>query len=181
MQLQLHEPTAAFLYLHLLPPRAWWSLRALSPAWRAMLDGPLEGGGSGLLAALLEAAGPLHTANEEVSFAGVVYTAVHHGSASPLRMLLRPLAHGRWARACFAQAVAREALVQAAVSGDAASCRAILEAHGPGSPAEKCCRGLGEADAKSALEAVVQWSAFDPEGVAPQLRWEVDEVLRAVC
>merc|ERR1719291_1010492 len=167
--------------LHLLPPRAWWSLRALSAAWRSMLDGPPEGGGSGLLTALLAAAGPLRTANEEVTFAGCIYTAVHHGSAGPLRTLLGPLAMGRWARARFAQAVAREALVQAAISGDATCCRAILEAHGPGSPAEKTRKGLGQADAKIALEAVRQWSACDPDGTTPAQRGEVDEVLRAVC
>lgn len=180
MQLQLHEPTAAFMYLHLLPPRTWWRLRALSPAWRSMLDGSPEGG-PGLLAALLEAAGPLQTANEEVTFAGCVYTAVHHRSAGPLRMLLERLAMGRWARTCFAQAVAREALVQAAVSGDAPCCRAVLEAHGPGSPADKARRGLGQADTKCALEAVVQWSACDPDDVTPEQRGEVDEILKAVC
>ncbi|CAJ1353010.1 unnamed protein product [Effrenium voratum] len=165
--LALHDATAAFLILRLLPPRTWWQLRALSAEWRLLLD---DAGNCMerscremvgefrpaccLVKLLVEAAGPLKTANEEVDFAGCVYRAVHHGSVGPLQQLLRPLAAESFARRAFALGVIREALVQAAVAGDAATCHAVLQQHGPRSAA---ARRLQSGDAAMALKAAADW------------------------
>merc|ERR1719359_520567 len=135
-QASLHELTFAFLCLQPLPPRTWWRLRSLSAQWRQLLDSSIAEScsGCGLLPMLVNSMGPLDTANREVDFAGCVYAAVHHGRAAPLRELLRPLASTSWARRSFVRGVAREALIQASVSGAAGCCSTLLEAHGPASP-----------------------------------------------
>jgi len=190
--LVLHDATAVFMCLRLLPPRTWWRLRVLSPVWRQLLEGsddpdgarirPSEGLPGSLLRVLVEDLGPLRSAGHEVDFAGCVYTAVHHGSAGPLQQLLRPLAVPGWSRRSFALAVAREALVQAAVAGDAASCQAVLSSHGPGSTADNCRRSLSWADATTALEAAAEWDAVSPEDAAPTAqRSAVREVLHSSC
>jgi len=186
----LHDATAVFICLQFLPPRSWWWLCALSPTWRRLLEGcsdsndvggrPLEELPGGLLRVLVEDLGPLRSANHEVDFAGCIYTAVHHGSAGPLQQLLRPLAVPGWSRRSFAIAVAREALVQAAVAGDVASCQAVLSSHGPGSTAVNSRRGLSWADASKALEAAAEWDAVSPEDAAPMAqRSAVREVLHS--
>eukprot|EP00440_Ansanella_granifera_P010817 gb/GFBE01011733.1/.p1 GENE.gb/GFBE01011733.1/~~gb/GFBE01011733.1/.p1 ORF type:complete len:224 (+),score=46.44 gb/GFBE01011733.1/:1-672(+) len=197
LQLALHQCTAAFMVLRLLPPRTWWQLRALSPDWRRLLDdnagsrpqtssGELEEDNQsmscfGLVKLLVEASGPLRTANDEVDFAGCVYRAVHHGSTGPLQQLLRPLAAESWARRPFAVAVAREALVQAAVAGDVNSCLAVLKQHGPNSPAAASSRSLCRDDAMMAMKAAAEWHQMSPDDVPEPSRRAVDEVLKAVC
>lgn len=199
--LALDDPTAAMLCLRLLPPRTWWrcfaaeitaKLRALSPAWCRLLACEAAGARNssssascrlgGLCAALLEESGPLTTANEEIDFAGCVYTAVHHGCAGPLASLLRPLASPfGWARRSFAVAVAREALLQAALAGDAASVRAVLALQGPESPAAVWRRSLTRDDAARALEAVADWEASTPGWVSSDCREACRAALQAVC
>jgi len=139
--LLLHDATAVFMCLQFLPPRAWWRLRVLSRTWCRLLEGscdpnvaggrPLEELPGGLLRVLVKDHGPLRNAGHEVDFAACIYTAVHHGSTGPLQQLLRPLAVPGWSRRSFAVAVAREALVQAAIAGDATSFQAVLRSHGP--------------------------------------------------
>jgi len=200
----MDDETFAFVLLRLLPLRSWWRMRELSSGWRSLLDGPFasyvhdshalkagvrDRGCLGLIPILVEATGPLTTPNAEIDFAGCVYTAVHHGSAGPLRLLLRPLTVFGWARQSFALAVAREALVQAAVAGDAASCSAVLSARGPNlslaAPGLDSGAGgplyLGKADAALALEAAAEWESMSPGSAPPHCRAEVDVVLRQVC
>ncbi|CAK9093794.1 unnamed protein product [Durusdinium trenchii] len=193
LHLALHDATAAFLILRLLPPRTWWQLRALSKEWRQLLDDhagcieerpPSDLAGLdrecfGLVKLLVEAVGPLRTANEEVDFAGCVYRAVHFGSTGPLQQLLRPLAAESFARGAFARGVIREALVQAAVAGDAATCRAVLQQHGPKSQAA-VSRRLRTDDAVMALKAAADWHLMSPDDVPELRRQAVDEVLKAV-
>jgi len=195
LKLALHDVTAAFLVLRLLPPRTWWQLRALSVEWRQLLDdhaesctdrstrsqmfGEMGRGCFGLVKLLVEASGPLRTANEEVDFAGCIYRAVHYGSVGPLQQLLRPLAAESFARRTFAVAVLREALVQAAVAGDAATCRAVLQEYGPNSAAA-LSRRLGTDDALTALKAASDWHLMSPGEVSELRRKAVDEVLKAV-
>eukprot|EP00928_Gymnodinium_smaydae_P044148 TRINITY_DN29470_c0_g1_i1.p1 TRINITY_DN29470_c0_g1~~TRINITY_DN29470_c0_g1_i1.p1 ORF type:complete len:204 (-),score=21.59 TRINITY_DN29470_c0_g1_i1:217-828(-) len=175
----LHNATAAFMCLRLLSPRLWWRLRELSAGWRCLLDGELGNEFPlGLIAALVATSGPLRTANDEIDFAGCVYTAVHHGSTGPLQLLLRPLADNGWARQSFAIAVAREALTQAAVAGDAASCRAVLATRGPAAPVGS---RLSKADAAHALEAAEEWEAMSPGSTPACQREAVGALLRAVC
>lgn len=134
-QVALHDVTTAYLCLQQLPPRSWWRLRGLSAQWRRLLDGGHQSDATAnswcLLHALIDTFGPLESANKEVDYAGLVYAAVHRGCADPLSHLLRPLCKPNFARGPFARGVAREALVQAAVSGDAAICAVVLRAHGP--------------------------------------------------
>lgn len=197
LHLALHDGTAAFLILRLLPPRTWWQLRALSPEWRQLLDDHADSCADrspssreldwasrrrecvGLVKLLVEAAGPLRTANEEVDFAGCVYRAVHFGSTGPLQQLLRPLAAESFARRAFALGVIREALVQAAVAGDADTCLAVLQQHGPGS-AGATSRRLRSDDAAIALKAAADWHLMSPDDVPDGQRKAVDEVLKAV-
>ncbi|CAE7235432.1 unnamed protein product, partial [Symbiodinium natans] len=190
LKLALHDATAAFLVLRLLPPRTWWQLRALSAEWRQLLDdhagsctdrstrsqvlGEMQRGCFGLVKLLVEAAGPLKTANEEVDFAGCIYRAVHHGSVGPLQQLLRPLAIESFARRAFAVAVIREVLVQAAVAGDAASCLAVLQQYGPNSAAA-LSRRLGTDDAVTALKAASDWHLMSPDDVSDLRRQAVDK------
>jgi hypothetical protein len=123
--------------------------------------------------------GPLHSANDELNFAGCVYTAVHFGAARPLRQLVRPLALPGWARPVFAVTVAREALTQAAVEGHVATCKTLLEAHGPA--ARHTVVRLGPSDACVALQAAEEWDMLGPDPVDPQQRAKVSDILRLVC
>jgi len=188
----LHDATAVFMCLQVLPPRTWWRLRVLSKTWCRLLEGscdpndavgrPLEELPGGLLRVLVQDHGPLRNAGHEVDFAGCIYTAVLHGSAGPLQQLLRPLAVPGWSRRSFAMAVVREALVQAAIAGDAASCQAVLRSHGPGSTAVNSRRSLSWADASKALEVAAEWDAVSPEDAAPVAqRSAVREVLHSSC
>mmetsp|Transcript_15512 Transcript_15512/g.27774 ORF Transcript_15512/g.27774 Transcript_15512/m.27774 type:complete len:265 (-) Transcript_15512:157-951(-) len=137
-QVALHDVTTAYLCLQQLPPRSWWRLRSLSAQWRRLLDGGHRRAAPAnswcLLHALIDTFGPLDSANKEVDYAGLVYAAVHRGCADPLRHLLSPLSKPNFARGPFARGVAREALVQAAVSGDAPICAVVLRAYGPSHP-----------------------------------------------
>jgi hypothetical protein len=209
LQLALHDTTAAFLVIRFLPPREWWQLRALSTEWRWLLDDGSSSNcgmyGSdaestdvsdsgdemtevslpferkiGLVKHLVEAMGPLTTAHNEVDFAGIVYRAVHFGKPGPLRHLLRPLADESWARRTFAVAVAREALVQAVVAGDVASCRVVLQDYGPDSPAAIKRRALKREDLVLAMKVAAEWDEMSPGHVSPIGRKAVEEVLQAV-
>mmetsp|Transcript_162944 Transcript_162944/g.522499 ORF Transcript_162944/g.522499 Transcript_162944/m.522499 type:complete len:237 (+) Transcript_162944:108-818(+) len=180
-QLALTEAEAAYLCLRHLAPRTWFRVRGLSKGWRRMLDG---GAGSqmaaqdGLIGVLLQDAGPLRTANEEIDYAGCVYTAVHWGCTGPLTCLLRPLASpAEWARRPFAVAVAREALLQASLAGDIAGVRAVLALHGPDSPAAGWRRGLEKQDAQKALEALAAWEFCCPDAPSAEERQAVQEAL----
>jgi len=181
-QLALHDATTAYLVLRMLPPRAWWQLRSLSSEWCQLLDDACAGGRQrfGLVRVLVESVGPLLTANDELDFAGCVYRAVHYGSTGPLQQLLRPLAMSHWSRRLFAQAVAREALVQAAVAGDAAACLAVLSEYGPDSPAARSRRNLCREDAVAAMQAAADWHLMSPDDVPETSRKAVVEVLQAV-
>lgn len=186
-QTSLHELTFAYLCLQPMQPRTWWRLRGLSAEWRRLLDGHSEEGGSGLIPMLVNTMGPLSTANREVDFAGCVYAAVHHGSTSTLRQFLRPLASPSWARRSFVRGVAREALIQASISGEVACCAALLEAHGPASPliAAELSSGssasgcLAVADIEMAQREAEEWEAASPGSCSPDLRCAVIKVLNS--
>eukprot|EP00933_Yihiella_yeosuensis_P062413 TRINITY_DN65363_c0_g1_i1.p1 TRINITY_DN65363_c0_g1~~TRINITY_DN65363_c0_g1_i1.p1 ORF type:complete len:244 (+),score=52.62 TRINITY_DN65363_c0_g1_i1:54-785(+) len=199
IQLALHDTTTAYLILRMLPPRTWWQLRALSSEWCRLLDdssGPSfsQPGEEqeqalrqdemqqrlGLVKFLVEAAGPLRTANNEIDFAGCVYRAVHHGRTGPLRALLRPLASETWARSNFALAVAREALTQAAVAGDVEACQVVLHAYGPESPAAATRKALQRDDALEALKVATEWHEMSPGTICPSDQDAVAQVLQAV-
>lgn len=165
----LPDSTAVFLCLRQLSPRAWWRLRALSRSWLLVLDGSSIGD-RGLIPMLVEAAGPLRTANEEVDFAGCVYTALHFGQVAALQYLLGAFAEPSWARRTFAAAVVREALVQAAVAGDAVSCKTILAGHGS---------EVNSADVDRALKEAQEWDAMSPGAVEPDHRAAVQFILCA--
>lgn len=117
---------------------------------------------------LVDAAGPLRTANDEVDFAGCVYTALHFGQAAALHHLLGAFTSDSWARPAFAAAVVREALVQAAVAGDATSCKTILTAHGS---------EVNSADVHRALKEAQEWDAMSPGAVEPHHRAAVQLIL----
>lgn len=183
LELGLYEATAALLYLRPLGQRDWWRLRALSKPWCRLLDGSSGGehkarslGSRGLLSVLVHSQGPLRTANQEVDFAGCMYAAVHHNSLDAMRRLLEPLTCADWARRSFAMAVAREALEQAAIQGNAPGCEAILASD----------LRLCKADADAALQAAEDWDFLDPAGsctstsVSVKDREAVSRVLQAV-
>eukprot|EP00927_Polykrikos_kofoidii_P048509 TRINITY_DN42784_c0_g1_i1.p1 TRINITY_DN42784_c0_g1~~TRINITY_DN42784_c0_g1_i1.p1 ORF type:complete len:204 (+),score=20.93 TRINITY_DN42784_c0_g1_i1:112-723(+) len=185
-RVSMQDATGAYLCLRLLPPRCWWRQRGVSAQLRDILDG--ANGCKGLLEMLVESLGPLRTVNDEINFAGCVYTAIHHRSTGPLHQFLRPLCFNGWARNCFAVAVVREALVQAAIAGDAASCKVLLSAHGPDAKPPSPCFGyvfshkrLGKSDAVRALEAAEEWDSMAPEAASPQRREEVCLLLKALC
>lgn len=185
LNLALNDDTAAFLVLRLMPPRTWWQLRSLSREWKQLLDDSEHNEAvlarCGLRQCLVEGLGPLRTANSEVDFAGCVYKAVHHGSIAAVQQLMRPLAVDSFARRLFAVAVAREALVQAAVAGDLASVSVVLKQHGPDSPAAATKRNLCKEDALLALKAAADWHQMSPEDVPDFRRQEVNEMLRTTC
>jgi hypothetical protein len=183
-QASLHEITFAFLCLQPLPPRTWWRIRALSSQWRKLLDGHSLELGGGLLPMLIRSMGPLDTANREVDFAGCVYAAVHCGSVHPLQELLRPLTSS-WARQSFIRGVAREALIQASVSGEAACCSILLDAHGPacaGKASSLFCGSMAAGcltieDVENALREAEDWELSSPGSVLPECRDAVTNVL----
>lgn len=176
----LHEATAVFLCIRPLPPRSWWRLRALSADWRRLLDGTIrrrEVGSRidnefvpGLMTLLVNGFGPLRSANQEIDFAGLIYTAVHHGAVHALQLLLRPLMDPSWARPTFAGGVAREALMQAAVSGDIATCQAVLRTD-----------RLSTADVEKALQAAEDWDTWCPGCVEAHQRAAVNHMLMAAA
>lgn len=169
----LPDTTAAILCVGQLSPRSWWRCRALSRQWLLLLDGDscpcdLGQGHRGLIPLLIDRAGPLRTANEEVDFAGCVYAALHYGQVAALQHLLAALSSPSWARRPFATGVLREALVHAAVAGDAISCKAILMCHGS---------ELQSADVERALNEALEWDAMSPGDVEPDHRAAVKLVL----
>mmetsp|Transcript_108781 Transcript_108781/g.314099 ORF Transcript_108781/g.314099 Transcript_108781/m.314099 type:complete len:210 (+) Transcript_108781:43-672(+) len=181
-QLPLHGATGVFLCLRWLAPKAWWRTRALSRSWRGLVDGDSPLVAVSLFQALLEAQGPLRTANEEIDFAGCVYTAVHFGSAGALRCLLQPLTLPTgWARESFALGVAREALLQAALSGESAIVEALLTVYGPGSLVSSRRRALAKEDAVKTLKALQDWERHAPDLVTPDSRQVIQRVLLAVA
>jgi len=96
---------------------------------------------------------------------------VHYGSAGALKQLLQPFANTDWARQPYASGVAREALVLAALTGDASSCCIILDCFGPHVH-------LNEFDVGHALQAATEWESMCPGSIPALKRNAVVEVLR---
>lgn len=181
-QWPIHDATGAFLCMRMLGPKVWWRARGLSRMWKGLIDGDGPRAAEGLFPTLLDATGPLRTANEELDFAGCVYTAVHFGNVPAVRCLLRPLSLPTgWARRNFALGVAREALLQGALAWDDGVVEAVLASHGPGSMASACRQGLVKDDAVKALEAMRDWESAMVDDAAPERRDAVRRALLAVA
>lgn len=175
----LMDATMAYLCLPYLQTRRWWGLRTLSRGWKTVLegDGDSSQAGRGLLAALAESLGPLRSANDEVTYAGDLYSAAHHGRRGVLQALLQPLSLPGWARKAFVTGVVREALNTCAVAGDVGGCEVLLAL--TRAPLTSSLR-LTAADAARALEAAEEWECLQSGSPTGQIsREKVGEMLRA--
>eukprot|EP00929_Paragymnodinium_shiwhaense_P116065 TRINITY_DN8531_c0_g1_i1.p1 TRINITY_DN8531_c0_g1~~TRINITY_DN8531_c0_g1_i1.p1 ORF type:complete len:246 (-),score=35.36 TRINITY_DN8531_c0_g1_i1:264-1001(-) len=172
----ISDATVEFICLRYLQPRRWWCLRGLCKGWRDLLDGSSQQSGRGLLTALTEGAGPLRSANEEISFAGCLYCAAHHRRPEASQLLLRPLTMRGWCRSIFATAVVKETLNTCAVSGDVDGCKLLLQLCDAPSNANVM---LSKADVKEALEVATEWECMQPGSAPADCREQISQLLGA--